>query len=59
MYEQSLQDDLEGQEIYVDPQLFRTTASELAPEYDDNEEIDYGLADEDNASKTINATCKL
>lgn len=58
MYEQSLQDDLEGQkEIYVDPQLFRTTASELPPKY--HEEIDYGLADEDNASKTLNATCKL
>ena len=39
-YEESLQDILEGKkEIYVDPKL--------PPEYDEDEEIDYGLDDED------------
>ena len=46
-YEESLQDLLEGKkEIYVDPKYF-PEEPELPPEYDDDEEIDYGLDDED------------
>ena len=46
-YEQSLQDLLEGKkEIYVDPKYF-PEEPELPPEYDEDEEIDYGLDDED------------
>ena len=52
-YEESLADILEGKkEIYVDPQYFPQKSEELPPddlppEYDDDEEIDYGLDDED------------
>ena len=46
-YEQSLQDLLEGKkEIYVNPQYF-PEEPELPPEYDEDDEIDYGLDDED------------
>ena len=46
-YEESLQDILEGKkEIYVDPQYF-PQEPQLPPEYDEDEEIDYGLDDED------------
>ena len=46
-YEESLQDILEGKkEIYVDPQYF-PQEPQLPPEYDDDDEIDYGLDDED------------
>ena len=46
-YEESLADLLEGKkEIYVDPQYFSQDLQELPPEYDDNEEVDYGLDDE-------------
>ena len=46
-YEESLQDLLEGKkEIYVDPQYF-PEEPKLPPEYDEDEEIDYGLDDED------------
>ena len=46
-YEESLQDLLEGKkEIYVDPKYF-PEEPELPPEYDEDEEIDYGLDDED------------
>ena len=58
-YEESLEDILEGKEIYVDPQYFPQNLQELPhpqemphpqelpPEYDDNEEVDYAIADED------------
>ena len=47
-YEQSLQDILEGKkEIYVDPQYFPQEPLDLPPEYDEDDEIDYGLDDED------------
>ena len=46
-YEESLQDLLEGKkEIYVDPQYF-PEEPKSPPEYDEDEEIDYGLDDED------------
>ena len=46
-YEESLQDLLEGKkEIYVDPKYF-PEEPKLPPEYDEDEEIDYGLDDED------------
>ena len=46
-YEESLQDILEGKKkIYVDPQYF-PQEPQLPPEYDDDDEIDYGLDDED------------
>ena len=46
-YEESLQDLLEGKkEIYVDPKYF-PEEPELPPEYDDDDEIDYGIDDED------------
>ena len=46
-YEQSLQDLLEGKkEIYVNPQYF-PEEPELPPEYDEDNEIDYGINDED------------
>ena len=46
-YEQSLQDIIEGKkEIYVDPQYF-PQEPDLPPEYDEDDEIDYGLQDED------------
>ena len=46
-YEEALKDILEGKkEIYVDPQYF-PEEPELLPEYDDDNEIDYGLDDED------------
>ena len=46
-YEEALKDILEGKkEIYVDPQYF-PEEPELLPEYDDDDEIDYGLDHED------------
>ena len=46
-YEESLQDLLEGKkEIYVDPKYF-PEEPELPPEYDDDDDIDYGIDDED------------
>ena len=46
-YEESLQDILEGKkEIHVDPKYF-PEEPKLPPEYDEDEEIDYGLDDED------------
>ena len=46
-YEESLQDLLEGKkEIYIDPQYF-PKEPELPPEYDYDDEIDYGIDDED------------
>ena len=46
-YEEALKDILEGKkEIYVDPQ-YCPEEPELPPEYDDDDEIDYGLNDED------------
>ena len=46
-YEKSLEDILEGKEIYVDPQYFPQDPQELPPEYDDDEGVDYAIADED------------
>ena len=47
-YEESLQDLLKGEkEIYVDPQYFPQKPDDLPPEYDDNEEVDYEIADDD------------
>ena len=53
-YEESLQDLLEGKkEIHVDPKYF-PEEPELPPEYDENEEIDYGMADEDMTNEILN-----
>ena len=46
-YEESLEDILEGKEIYVDPQYFPQDPQELPPEYDDDDGVDYAIADED------------
>ena len=47
-YEESLQDLLEGRkEFYVDPQYLPQEPHDMPPEYDDDDEIDYGLDDED------------
>ena len=47
-YEESLKDIMEGKkEIYVDPQYLPQDPQELPPEYDDDEEVDYAIADED------------
>ena len=47
-YEESLQDLMEGEKkIYVDPQYFPQKRQELPPEYDDDEEVDYEIADDD------------
>ena len=52
-YEESLKDLLEGKkEIYVDPQYFEEF-NDLPPEYDDDEEIDYGLDDEDMTKEIL------
>ena len=52
-YEESLQDILEGKkEMYVDPQYF-PQEPQLPPEYDD-EELDYGIADEDMEDEILN-----
>ena len=54
-YEESLQDLLEGKkEIYVDPQYFPQEPLDLPPEYDDDDEIDYGLDDEDMDNEILN-----
>ena len=52
-YEQSLEDILEGKEIYVDPQYFPQDPQELPPEYDDDEVVDYTIADEDLKRETL------
>ena len=53
-YEQSLQDLFEGKkEIYVDPKYF-PEEPELPPEYDEDDEIDYGLDDEDMDNEILN-----
>ena len=54
-YEESLQDLLEGKkEIYVDPKYFPQEPLDLPPEYDDDDEIDYGLDDEDMDNEILN-----
>ena len=53
-YEESLEDILEGKEIYVDPQYFPQDPQELPPEYDDDEEVDYAIADEDMSKEILN-----
>ena len=53
-YEESLQDLLEGKkELYIDPQYFSQDPEELPPEYDDDEGVDYALAEEDETSETM------
>ena len=52
-YEEALADIFEGKEIYVDPQYFPQDPQELPPEYDDNEEVDYTIADEDMIRETF------
>ena len=51
-YEESLEDILKGKEIYVDPQHF-PDPQELPPEYNDDEEVDYAIADEDITRETL------
>ena len=47
-YEESLKDIMEGKkEIYVDPQYLPQDPQELPPEYDDDEGVDYEIADDD------------
>ena len=53
-YEESLEDILEGKEIYVDPQYFPQDRQELPPEYDDDEEVDYAIDDEDMSKEILN-----
>ena len=53
-YEESLQDLLEGKkEIYVDPKYF-PEEPELPPEYDEDDEIDYGIDDDDMDNEILN-----
>ena len=52
-YEESLEDILEGKEIYVDPQYFPQDPQELPPEYDDDEEVDYAMDDEDMTNNIL------
>ena len=51
-YEESLEDILKGKEIYVDPQYF-PDPQELPPEYDEDEGVDYALADEDETREIL------
>ena len=53
-YKESLEDILEGKEIYVDPQYFPQDPQELPPEYDDDEGVDYTIADEDMINDILN-----
>ena len=47
-YEESVQDMLEGKkQISVDPKYFPQEPHDMPPEYDDNDDVDYGLDDED------------
>ena len=46
-YEESLEDILEGKEIYVNPQYFPQNTQELPPDYNDDEEVDYAISSED------------
>ena len=51
-YEKSLKDLMEGnKELYVDPQ----DPYDLPPEYNDDEEVDYTMADEDITRETLDA----
>ena len=52
-YEESLEDILEGKEIYVDPQYFPQDPQELPPEYDDDEVVDYTMDDEDMTNNIL------
>ena len=52
-YEESLEDMLKGKEIYIDPQYFPQDPQELPPEYDEDEEVDYALADEDETKEAL------
>ena len=53
-YEESLKDILEGKKkIYVDPQYFPEEPQDMPPEYEEDEEIDYALAEEDSANMIL------
>ena len=53
-YEESLVDILDGKkEVYVDPQYLPQDPQELPPEYDNDEEVDYALAEEDETRKIL------
>ena len=53
-YEESLADVLEGKkEVYVDPQYSSQDPQELPPEYDDDEGVDYAIADEDITNEIL------
>ena len=53
-YEESLKDILEGKkQIYVDPQYFPEEPQDMPPEYEEDEEIDYALAEEDSANMIL------
>ena len=52
-YKESLEDMLKGKEIYVDPQYFPQDPQELPPEYDEDEGVDYALADEDETKEIL------
>ena len=47
-YEELMEDVSEGKkEIYVNPQYLSQDTQELPPKYDDDEEVDYAIADDD------------
>ena len=53
-YEESLQDILDGKkQIYVNPQYFPEEPQDMPPEYEEDEEIDYALAEEDSANMIL------
>ena len=54
-YEESLKDILEGnKEFYINPQYFPQEPDDMPPEYDNDDEIDYGLDDEDISKEILN-----
>ena len=54
-YEESLDDLIEGKEIYVDPQYFPQDHQELPPTYEEEEEeVDYTLDDDDMSNEILN-----
>ena len=54
-YEQSLDDLIDGKEIYVDPQYLPQEPQELPPNYEEEEEeVDYTLDDDDISNEILN-----
>ena len=53
-YEESLEDIFKGKDIFVDSQYFHQDSQELQPEYDDDEGVDYAIADEDMTNDILN-----